>query len=254
MSIFNQVNEGDIVVSTTQVTNNLGVTYDAGEEFVVVRIHMDDSMSLAQVDEYEQEGSEAACWFYMSSLYSDQYASSEIDRLRLSNHVDKFKPKEIRKEEPLTKTLDVLEAVPAGTLVRVVRTEANSTDHSFKNGTVARSLGHKWFVNHNGQAWTEFEDVENTENRQWLQVRHFELVELATPVVGLEPEALLGSGEIEVNTDLPQKQVFSVVRDVDGAVLLATSDRDYAREVKAGYGGKKGGVSIYAYAAVKEIR
>lgn len=44
-----------------------------------------------------------------------------------------------------------------------------------------------------------------------------------------------------------------VVEDEDGA-YVKTFDRGYAREVKAELGGKKAGVIITAYAAVKEIR
>ena len=48
------------------------------------------------------------------------------------------------------------------------------------------------------------------------------------------------------------KYLYSVQED--GVSIMTTSDRDYAREVKAYLGGKKEGVIIMAYAPVKEIR
>jgi hypothetical protein len=51
----------------------------------------------------------------------------------------------------------------------------------------------------------------------------------------------------------PRVNYLYVVEDDDGA-FVKTFDRGYAREVKAELGGKKAGVIITAYAAVKEIR
>lgn len=51
----------------------------------------------------------------------------------------------------------------------------------------------------------------------------------------------------------PRVNYLYVVEDEDGA-YVKTFDRAYAREVKAELGGKKAGVIITAYAAVKEIR
>ena len=51
----------------------------------------------------------------------------------------------------------------------------------------------------------------------------------------------------------PRVNYLYVVEDEDG-VYGKTFDRDHAREIKASYGGKKAGVIITAYAAVKEIR
>lgn len=51
----------------------------------------------------------------------------------------------------------------------------------------------------------------------------------------------------------PRVNYLYVVEDEDGA-YVKTFDRGYAREVKAELGGKKAGVIITAYAAVKEIR
>jgi hypothetical protein len=51
----------------------------------------------------------------------------------------------------------------------------------------------------------------------------------------------------------PRVTYLYVVEDEDG-VYGKTFDRDHARELKASYGGKKAGVIITAYAAVKEIR
>lgn len=52
---------------------------------------------------------------------------------------------------------------------------------------------------------------------------------------------------------VPRVNYLYVVEDEDG-VYLKTFDRDHAREQKAALGGKKAGVVITAYAAVKEIR
>lgn len=49
------------------------------------------------------------------------------------------------------------------------------------------------------------------------------------------------------------KYLYSV-QDEDGYRIAVTSDREYAREVKAFSGGKKEGIIIMAYAPVKEIR
>ena len=59
------------------------------------------------------------------------------------------------------------------------------------------------------------------------------------------------SGETSGRT--PRVNYLYVVEDDDGA-FVKTFDRGYAREVKAELGGKKAGVIITAYAAVKEIR
>jgi hypothetical protein len=58
-------------------------------------------------------------------------------------------------------------------------------------------------------------------------------------------------GQTEGRT--PRVNYLYVVEDEDGA-YVKTFDRGYAREVKADLGGKKAGVIITAYAAVKEIR
>jgi hypothetical protein len=59
----------------------------------------------------------------------------------------------------------------------------------------------------------------------------------------------------ETSGPKPRVTYLYVVEDEDGeAVYLKTFDRDHAREEKAYQGGKKAGVIITAYAAVKEIR
>jgi len=57
----------------------------------------------------------------------------------------------------------------------------------------------------------------------------------------------------EVTPKQPRVNYLYVVEDEDGA-YAKTFDRSYAREIKAELGGKKAGVIITAYAAVKEIR
>ena len=62
------------------------------------------------------------------------------------------------------------------------------------------------------------------------------------------------SGEVNVTkVTTPRVNYLYVVEDEDG-VYGKTFDRDHARELKASFGGKKAGVIITAYAAVKEIR
>jgi hypothetical protein len=57
----------------------------------------------------------------------------------------------------------------------------------------------------------------------------------------------------ETSGPKPRVTYLYVIEDEDG-VYGKTFDRDHAREIKASYGGKKAGVIITAYAAVKEIR
>lgn len=57
----------------------------------------------------------------------------------------------------------------------------------------------------------------------------------------------------ETSGPTPRVTYLYVVEDDDGA-YIKTFDRAYAREIKAELGGKKAGVIITAYAAVKEIR
>ena len=72
------------------------------------------------------------------------------------------------------------------------------------------------------------------------------------PNLELYVEEAKVSGETAVKPT-PRVNYLYVVEDDDGA-YIKTFDRAYAREVKAELGGKKAGVIITAYAAVKEIR
>ena len=78
-------------------------------------------------------------------------------------------------------------------------------------------------------------------------------VEMQNLVVVLA-EPVRVSGEVNVTkVTTPRVNYLYVVEDEDG-VYGKTFDRDHARELKASFGGKKAGVIITAYAAVKEIR
>lgn len=74
-----------------------------------------------------------------------------------------------------------------------------------------------------------------------VDVENLQLVTASTKVSG------------ETSGPTPRVTYLYVVEDEDGA-YVKTFDRGYAREVKAELGGKKAGVIITAYAAVKEIR
>lgn len=56
-----------------------------------------------------------------------------------------------------------------------------------------------------------------------------------------------------VEEDSPVKTIYAVI-DGNSKVRASTADRDHARLVKAGLGGKRKGFKIFQYAPVKEIR
>lgn len=77
------------------------------------------------------------------------------------------------------------------------------------------------------------------EDTQYLEPQHYRKLERSVSTDDI--------------TQLPRKVVYAVL-DSDDIVYATTSDRDYAREIKAGLGGKVSGVKIYQYTATKEIR
>lgn len=85
------------------------------------------------------------------------------------------------------------------------------------------------------------------EDTQYLEPQHYRKLNVAT--TGQENDEPDDSNQ----PSLPRKVVYAVL-DSDDIVYATTSDRDYAREIKAGLGGKVSGVKIYQYAAIKEIR
>lgn len=137
--------------------------------------------------------------------------------------------------------------VPKGVVVRIHHTK-NTYDHNFIAGSLATSEGED-FQEHPRGAWSLFCDEAG--QIQWLLPEHYELVEVEEPVVLLvEGDA----SEVAVLvSDLPNKVIYGVLNAED-EIYASTSDRDFARELKAALGGKRKGVRIFQYAAVKEIR
>lgn len=80
-----------------------------------------------------------------------------------------------------------------------------------------------------------------------VELQHLQVIETIPVQVELPFDL------IEEAKSTPRVTYLYVVEDEDG-VYGKTFDRDHARELKASYGGKKAGVIITAYAAVKEIR
>lgn len=107
-----------------------------------------------------------------------------------------------------------------------------------KEGTV--KYVDRGFVNYVPDAFIEFDDGQELT----VELQHLVVVQAK-----VEDKV---SGETSAPKQ-PRVNYLYVVEDEDG-VYLKTFDRDHAREEKAALGGKKAGVIITAYAAVKEIR
>jgi len=88
--------------------------------------------------------------------------------------------------------------------------------------------------------WRQFKDADGS--HQYLLERHYkayvEPVKVEAPVVA------------EV---LPTKAAYAVFNAND-EIVATSSDREYARELKAALGGKRKGIRIFSYTAEKEIR
>jgi hypothetical protein len=125
-----------------------------------------------------------------------------------------------------------MSTVEKGVVVRVVL----SRDHDFEPGELVTSTGVPYGY-HNKGNWTQFVDEEG--RTQYLLPQHYTIVEAPAPKVVAE--------------DLPSKAVYAVVKK-DGTIQYTGDDRDNARAVKAWSGGKRKGVRIFQYTAVKEIR
>ncbi|WVS24538.1 hypothetical protein PSPHG_CDS_0057 [Pseudomonas phage Psxphi15] len=145
--------------------------------------------------------------------------------------------------------------VSKGVVVKVHT--AKTYDHSFEAGTLATSEGAD-FGNHHRGTWSLFRNEAG--ETQYLLPEHYDLVEapkavekkvvVEAPVVAVEDD---GSEVATLVEDLPNKVVYGVLNAED-EIYATTADRDFARELKAALGGKRKGVRIFQYAAVKEIR
>jgi hypothetical protein len=138
-------------------------------------------------------------------------------------------------------------SVQKGTVVRVLGPK--SLHHNFKEGLIVTATGEDFGPHHLG-VWSNFKDEEG--DTQFLLPHHYELVDtpkVAAPVVVVKEEAV----KVEVAEVLPNKAVYGVLNAED-EIYATTADRDFARELKAALGGKRKGVRIFQYTAVKEIR
>lgn len=122
-------------------------------------------------------------------------------------------------------------------------------DHGFKAGTVVVSTGHDYPKHPRGQ-WSQFHSEGSVFDTQYLLPEHYEVV--ATPIAIAPAKVVEAVAEVPA-AFLPGKAVYAVV-DADDDVMATTADRDYARELKAALGGKRKGIRIFQYGAVKEIR
>lgn len=138
-------------------------------------------------------------------------------------------------------------SITKGTTVRVV---SDSSVHRFPEGTIATYTGED-FQPHPAGQWRRF-DAGNG-HTQWLLEEHYEVIEQpkTVKVTTITTEKSVTTITEEVN--LPSKVVYVVTKQ-NGDISYTGDDREIAREVKAALGGKRNGVVIYQYAAVKEIR
>lgn len=142
-----------------------------------------------------------------------------------------------------------MKALPKGTKVKVIKKGDAAAYHGFDVGTIATSQGELFEIN---KIWQKFKD--DSGFVQYLQDQHFELADgkqaaIEAPDVKATDELL----DKVVDSDLPSKVVYAIV-DKDNEIVSCRVDRDKARETKVILGGKKKGVRIFQYAAVKEIR
>jgi hypothetical protein len=140
-------------------------------------------------------------------------------------------------------------SVSKGVVVRIHTT--NTYDHAFKAGSLAFSEGED-FGNHHRGVWSLFCNEQG--ETQYLLPEHYDLVQaekVEAPVVLVVEED--SSEVVAIASDLPNKVIYGVLNAED-EIYASTADRDFARELKAALGGKRKGVRIFQYAAVKEIR
>lgn len=145
-------------------------------------------------------------------------------------------------------------SVSKGVVVKVVSRGDNA--HSFEVGEHVTSMGEDFGPHHQG-VWARFKNEEG--ETQYLLPEHFEVVEAPKAVekkVVVEVPAILveeSPAEVGIEEILPNKVVYGVLNAED-EIYATTADRDFARELKSALGGKRKGVRIFQYAAVKEIR
>lgn len=132
--------------------------------------------------------------------------------------------------------------VEKGVKVKVLSKDGKAF-HSLKEGTTVVSTGDGLELATG--SWTIFQ--EDGGFTQYLLPYHYEVIK--EDVVAKVKEVVVAS-TTEV---LPSKVIYGIVNSADD-VITSTFDRDYARELKAAMGGKRQGVRIFAFAAVKEIR
>jgi hypothetical protein len=118
----------------------------------------------------------------------------------------------------------------------VVVGERTNGDHGFKDGETVTYTGRDFPKHHRGQ-WRQFKDDEGL--TQYLLEDHY--------------KAYVWPKKVEAVETLPTKAAYAVFNAND-EIVATSSDREYARELKAALGGKRKGIRIFSYTAEKEIR
>jgi hypothetical protein len=147
-------------------------------------------------------------------------------------------------------------SVSKGVVVKVHT--AKTYDHSFKAGELATSEGVDFGSHHRG-IWSLFKSEAG--DTQYLLPEHYVVLHDGVDYAGkkVEKKVVVEAPVVEVTDEvvsdetLPNKVVYGVLNAED-EIYATTADRDFARELKAALGGKRKGVRIFQYAAVKEIR
>lgn len=145
-----------------------------------------------------------------------------------------------------------MSSVPKGVIAKITNL---GHYHSFKVGETVTSTGEDLGQYYQG-VWAKFKNIEG--ETQFLLPLHYEVlveVEVEAPKAVPAPVILVeeSSAEVGIEETLPNKVVYGVLNAED-EIYATTADRDFARELKAALGGKRKGVRIFQYAAVKEIR
>ena len=130
---------------------------------------------------------------------------------------------------------------------KVVIIGEKTNDHCFETGKVVTYTGIDYPKHHKGQ-WRQFKDAKGV--TQYLLESHYEdYVEPAVEVIVLRK----AEATVEPTLVLPTKAAYAVFNAND-EIVATSSDREYARELKAALGGKRKGIRIFSYTAEKEIR
>lgn len=142
-----------------------------------------------------------------------------------------------------------MSSVPKGVVAKIIH---RGYDHSFQVDEIVTSTGEDFGPHHQG-VWAKFKNIEG--ETQFLLPHHYKVEEVAAPKAVPAPVVLVEESPAEVGIEeiLPNKVVYGVLNAED-EIYATTADRDFARELKAALGGKRKGVRIFQYAAVKEIR